>query len=132
MPIIEGTKTVKVWRGDYDFAVDGGAVGAIPFRSDDGAIPSGADIISGDLDVITPYVGATATIAGESEAANDLWAATAVASFTAGRKNVLPADTSGSITAATSVRTTAARVPAQRIATAALTAGKSRLTLRWR
>jgi hypothetical protein len=133
MPIIEGTKREKVWEGFYDFAVDGGAISTIPLRSNDGAIPAGADIISGDLDIQTTFTsGGAATIRGDSEGAGDLFAASAVAGFTAGRKNVLPADTTGSVTAATSVRTTVARVPALTIAAFALTAGKARLRLKWR
>lgn len=133
MPVIEGTKSEKVWTGEYDFAVDGGAISTIPLRSNDGAIPSGADILGGYVDILTTLTsGGAATVRGDSEAAGDLFAATAIGSFTAGRKNILPADASGSVTAKNSIRTTAARVPALTIAAFALTAGKLRVHLKWR
>lgn len=134
MPIIEGTKRTKVWEGEWDFAVDGGAVSTIPLRSKDGAIPAGADIIGGYIDVQTQLTsGGAATIGVNSEAAGDLVAAaTAVGTYTAGRKNILPAEASGSATAKNSIRTTAARVPAITVAAFALTAGKLKLTLLWR
>jgi hypothetical protein len=50
--------------------------------------------------------------------------ATAVASWTTGRKTILPALASGSLTASTVIRTTQARGVTITIATAALTAGK--------
>lgn len=110
-------------KWQYSFAVDGGAVSTIPLRGD--TIPSGAVIYGGFVDITTALTsGGSATIAANSEAAGDLAAATAVASWSTGRKNVLPALASGSVTANTLVvKTTAARVPAIAIATAALTAG---------
>jgi hypothetical protein len=131
MAVIEGTRKVKTWTGEYDFAVDGGAISTIPFRSNDGAIPAGAVIERGYIDVTTlPTSGGAATIRGDSEAAGDLFAATAIATFVANtRRNVLPAPGSGSATAGTHVKTTAARVPAITIAAFALTAGKFTLTL---
>jgi hypothetical protein len=134
MPIIEGSTKLKTWIGEYDFAIDGGAISTIPLRSNSGAIPAGADIVSGYIDVITQLTsGGAATIGVNAEAAGDLVAAaTGVATYTAGRKNVLPADASGSATAKNSIRTTAARVPAITVAAFALTAGKMRLVLNWR
>ena len=131
MPVMEGTKRTKVWRGEYDFAVDGGAIGAITLRSNDGPIPAGSIIERGYLDVITLTTsGGAATIAGQAEAANDLFAATGVATFAAGtRRNILPAPASGSATAGTQVKTTAPRSPAIVIAAFALTAGKFTVTL---
>lgn len=129
MPIIETTISegtpgprVKTARGNYSFAADGGAVSTIALMGATN-IPSGATITGGFIDITTALVGATATIAVQVESAGDICAATAVASWTTGRKNVLPALTSGSLTAGTVVRTTAARDISIVIATAALTAG---------
>jgi len=116
------SRTVLAVRGKYDFAVDGGAVSTIAITSGT-PIPSGAVIIGGYVDVSTALVGATATIAMQIEAANDILTAVAVASWTTGRKNVLPAPTTGALTASTAVKTTAARNISIVIATAALTAG---------
>jgi hypothetical protein len=124
MPTIEGTKRLKTWQGEYDFAVDGGGVGTIVLRSNDGPIPNGAIITGGYVDVQTACLSATGTIAAQSEAAADILAATAQAGLTVGRKDVIP-DASGS----TAVKLTAARQPAIVIATAAFTAGKFSLVL---
>ena len=113
----------------YDFAVEGGAVSTIGLR---GAtdIPSGARCVGGYIDVLTTLTsGGAATIALQLEAAGDIVAATAVASWTAGQKNILPALTSGSVTAGTTVKTTAARDISVVIAAFALTAGKFRVVL---
>ena len=113
-----------VIRGRYDFAVDGGAVSTIALTSGT-PIPSGSTIVGGYVDVITPLTsGGAATIACQVEAANDVLTAVAVASWTAGVKNILPAPTTGALTASTAVRTTAARNISAVIAGAALTAGK--------
>ena len=116
-------RAVMVIRGRYDFAVDGGATSTIAITSGT-PIPSGSTIVGGYVDVLTPLAGATATIACQVEAANDVLSAVAVASWTAGLKNVLPAPTSGALTASTAIRTTADRNISIVIATAALTAGK--------
>ncbi len=117
------SRTMLVIRGRYDFAVDGGAISTIAITSGS-PIPSGSTIVGGYVDVITQLTGATATIACQVEAANDILTAVAVASWTTGRKNVLPAPTTGALTASTAVQTTAARNISIVIATAALTAGK--------
>jgi hypothetical protein len=129
---MERTIEPKAARFFYDFAVDGGAISTINLRGDD-SIPAGAIIIDGYIDVITPLAsGGAATIALTSqEAAGDVVAATAVATWTAGRKNVLPASASGSVTASTKIKTTAARVAQIVIAAAALTAGKFELVLEY-
>jgi hypothetical protein len=130
MPIIEGTGTLKRWTGLYQFAVDGGAVGTIPFRTVDGSLPAGATIFGGYLEVEqVPTSGGAATIAVQAESAGDLQAAAAISGApwsTTGRKNVTPA-----FTGATTIRTTATRNPAIVIGTAALTAGRIRLVLYW-
>lgn len=111
-------------RGRYDFAVDGGAVSTIALTSGT-PIPSGSVIIGGFIDVLTQLTsGGAATIAAQVEAANDILTAVAVASWTAGRKNVLPSPTTGALTASTAVKTTADRNISIVIAAAALTAGK--------
>jgi hypothetical protein len=115
-------RALLIVRGKYDFAVDGGAISTIAITSGT-PIPSGAVIVGGYVDVGTALVGATATIACQVEAANDILTAVAVASWTTGRKNILPAPTSGALTASTAVKTTAARDISIVIATAALTAG---------
>lgn len=125
--IQEGTlgRRLRVARGEYNFAVDGGAIGTIPLM---GAtlIPSGATIIGGWIEVQTTLTsGGAATIAVQVEGAGDIVPATAVASWTAGRKKIVPAmDTSAALAAATDVRTTAARDISAVIAAATLTAGK--------
>lgn len=120
---------VKWLRTTYDFAVHGGAIGNINLGVED-QLPSGAVVVDGFIDVITTLTsGGAATIAAQIEAAGDVVAATAVATWTAGRKNVLPSPASGSVTASTRVKTTAARTPVVVIAAAALTAGKFDLWL---
>jgi hypothetical protein len=110
-------------RGKYDFAVDGGAQSTIAITSGL-PIPSGSYVIGGFVDVTTQLTsGGSATIACQVEAANDILTAVAVASWTTGRKNVLPAPTTGALTASTAVKTTAVRNISIVIATADLTAG---------
>lgn len=117
------SRTMLVIRGRYDFAVDGGAQGTIAITSGT-PIPSGATVIGGYVDIITQCTGATATIACQVEGANDILTAVGIASWTTGRKNILPAVTTGALTASTAVRTTAARDISIVVATANLTAGK--------
>lgn len=127
MPIIEGTSRYKTAQGEYDFAVDGGAVGTITLRGVDGegnSIPAGSVIVGGYVDVATAATSATGTIAVNSEAAGDIVAAVGQASWTTGRKSIIPAGTG-----ATSVKTTVARSLAITIATAAYTAGKFRVVV---
>lgn len=120
---------LSVIAATYDFAVDGGAISTIPLIGA-AAIPSGAVIVGGYVDVITPLTsGGAATIAAQVEAANDILTAVAVASWTAGRKNILPSPTTGALTASTAVKTTAARDISIVIAAAALTAGAFRVVL---
>jgi hypothetical protein len=131
MARIEGTRGLKEWKGEYDFAVDGGAVSTITLRSNDGPIPNGSIIEGGLLEVDTALTsGGAATVAVQSEAAGDIQAAAAISGApwsSTGRKSVVPA-----FTGATTVKTTAARNPAIVVATAALTAGKFRVILFYR
>jgi hypothetical protein len=131
MSVIEGTTKLKAWKGSYDFAVDGGAVGTITLRSVDGAMPIGSVVEGGYFEVNTGFTtGASGTGALQVEGAGDLLAATIVSGApwsTTGRKSVLPA-----FTGATTLKTTAARKPAFVIATGAITAGKFDLVLFYR
>ena len=133
MPVIEGTNRVKTAVGEFDFAVDGGAIGTITLRSGPGdtmgsELPIGSVITGGYIEVDTPFTsGGAATVSAGSEGAADLQAAAAVSGApwsTTGRKNIVPAGTG-----ATSVKTTAKRNLALTIATAALTAGKGRVVV---
>lgn len=130
MGIIEGTRRIKTVIVEYDFAVDGGAVGAIVLRGVGGAgnqIPAGAVITGGYLDITTAVTsGGSATVALGAESATDILAATAVASLTAGRKSIVPAGTG-----VTTVKTTVARSLTATIAVADLTAGVFRLVVNY-
>jgi hypothetical protein len=130
MPIIEGTRELKQAQGEYDFAVDGGAISTIVLRSapsdsNGNEIPNGAVIMGGYIEVDTILTaGGAATVGVNSEAAGDLQAAITVAGApwsTTGRKSITPA-----FTGAASVKTTARRNLAITIAAFALTAGKFR------
>jgi hypothetical protein len=115
-----GMGQVKVARGLYDFATDGGAQGDITLRGD--SIPSGAIIIDALIHVDTvPTSGGAATIAIKTEGAADINAADAY--------NGAPWSTTGAkrgdFTATTApIKTTAARSIKATVATADLTAGK--------
>lgn len=123
LPDDQFLRAAMVIRGKYDFAVDGGAVSTIAITSGT-PIPSGSVIVGGYVDVTTQLTsGGAATIACQVEAANDILTAVAVASWTTGRKNILPAFTTGALTAGTQVKTTADRNISIVIAAAALTAG---------
>jgi hypothetical protein len=125
MPIAPGTYSCKQYIGEYDFAIDGGAVSTIVLRGVSGsAIPNGSIVLAGVVEVVTAVLSATGTVALTVETAADILAATAQAGLTVGQKSVIPAGTG-----ATSVKTTAERAPSMTIATAALTAGKFRLRL---
>ena len=119
VPVYSGV--VSAVRARYDFAVDGGAVGTIALVGAT-VIPSGAVVLGGFVDVITPPTsGGAGTAAIQVEAANDVVAAAAVSGApwsTTGRKSVIPA-----FTGASSLKTTAARDVSLVVATAALTAG---------
>lgn len=112
---------LKIARGRYDFAVDGGAVGDIDLTPP-AQIPANAVIMGGFVEVDTaPTSGGSATIAVKVEAANDIINAAAIGGApwsTTGRKSVIPV-----FTGASTVKTTAARKIIATVATAALTAG---------
>lgn len=127
MGTIEGTGRVKTVRGEYDFAVDGGAVSTITLRGDN-TIPAGAVILGGYVEVDTAVTsGGAATVAVNVEGAGDTVAAAVVSGApwsTTGRKSVIPA-----FTGATTLKTSVARSIAITIAVAVLTAGKFRVVL---
>lgn len=129
MPIMEAVTGFKVATAEYDFAIDGGAVGSITLRSVSvdsvGAlIPVGSVILGGFVDVRTACLSGTGTIALTVESAGDVLAATGQAGLTAGVKSVVPA-----FTGASAVKTTAARSIVATIATAAYTAGRLHVAL---
>ena len=133
MPQMESTRDLKVAKGEYDFAVDGGAISTIVLRasSDDelgNDIPPAAIILGGFIEVDTILAsGGAATVAVNSEAAGDLLAAAAFGGVpwsTINRKSITPA-----FTGATSVKTTVRRQLAITIAAAALTGGKFRVVV---
>lgn len=128
MPIMEGTSRLKTWTGSYSFAVDGGAIGTIVLRSNDGAMPNGSVVVGGVLQVTTQFTtGDAATGALQVNAANDLVSATVVSGApysTTGNKDIVP-DSTGS----TAITLTAARNPSFVIATGSVTAGAFTLVL---
>lgn len=128
MPIIEGTTGRKTLIGEYDFAVDGGAVGTITLRGVDSvgnSVSAGSVITGGYIDVLTGVASATGTVAIQIESAGDLLAAVSpTAALTVGRKSIIPAGTG-----ATAIKTTAARSLTLTVAVAALTAGKLRVVV---
>lgn len=116
---------LRTARVEYDFAVDGGAIGTITLRGQ-GALPAKAVILRGMVDVVTTVqtAGADAgTLALQAEAAGDLVAAIAVSDVSdpwdAGQHDIIPVGT-----AATAVKTTVARDLKLVIGGQAVTAGK--------
>lgn len=110
-------------KATYDFAVHGGVVGDIPLDLD---LPANAVVYDGLIDVVTaPTSGGSATVALKLEGTADLLAATAIASVT-GQLDTVP-DGAG----ANAVKTTAKRTLTVTVATAALTAGKMNIFLKY-
>jgi len=109
-------------RAKYDFAVQGGAVGAISLLDEEGnavTLPDNAIITNAIIDVITPPTSAsTPTIAVGVAAANDLKTATAIASFT----GILQGIPDGTVAAA--IKTEAEETLTMTIAGTTLTDGK--------
>jgi len=111
---------MKVARARYNFAVDGGAIGAIDLLPTP-SIPAGSYIVGGFMEVDTIVAGAGASVAVNVESAGDLVAAAAVSGApwsTTGIKAVVPV-----FTAATLIKTTAARKVVATVSAAVLTAG---------
>lgn len=131
MGVIEHTSEPKTVKAEYDFAIDGGAIGTLTLRGISGqgnTVPADSVILGGYLYVITPPTsGGAGTGAIGIEGAADVVAAAAVSGApwsTGGNKSVIPV-----FTGATSIRTTVARSLTLAIASAALTAGKFHVTL---
>jgi hypothetical protein len=114
------TGRTKWARAYYDFATDGGAVGAINLRGD--KLPSGARVIGTYIDVTTIVTsGGAATVSLGTEAATDVRAAATLSTAPALDAVATPL---GAITRATAAKKlTADRHVVATIATAALTAG---------
>lgn len=111
-----------ILRASYNFAVQGGAIGAIQLLGEDGkpvVIPNKAIVTKALVDVITAFTsGGSATVALGLNTTTDIKAATAIASYT-GITACIPVET-----AATCVKMTADRTATMTVATAALTAGR--------
>ncbi len=119
---LEGKKQIKIF--EYDFAKEGGAVGAITLRG--GKIPNGAVITSGIvLGQVAMVSGGATTVALATEGAADILAATGKASFTDGGL----IDTVPDGAATNMVLTTAAQSLVATVAVAAITAGQFRVAL---
>jgi hypothetical protein len=125
MAIASGTRLLKSWTGEWDFAADGGAVSTITLRSQDGPLPIGSIVLGGVIDVTVAALSGTGTMAfSTGQTGADLLAATGQAGLTIGLKAIIPV-----FTAATMIKLTADRTPNVVIATAAFTAGTLRLRL---
>lgn len=117
-----GLGVMRVAKATYDFAVKGGAQGAISL---DTTIPAKAVIVGGFMRVITQLTGVGASVAVSVESANDIQAAAAIAGApwsTTGLKAIVPkANTpeSTGVLLATTAKPVVATVSA-----ADLTAGK--------
>lgn len=115
---------IKIARGRFSFAKDGGAISTITLTDINGRnnIPANAIILGGTIDVITALTsGGSATISlgtSAGSSATALLGATAVASWTAGQLALTPI-----FTAATYLKLTAVGSITATIAAAALTAG---------
>src|SRR5262245_4212906 len=117
-----GVGRMKPYIGYYDFAIDGGAVSTINFRSQDAPINSGSVVVGGHLLVDTALVGSGASVAVQCQTAADVQAAAAVSGApwsTTGTKNPSALTLGG-----TPLTLSAARTPALVISAAVLTAGK--------
>lgn len=114
----------SILQFEYDFAKQGGAVGAIGLGS---FLPDNAIIVGGFLDVITTFTSAadTATIAIHAESANDIVTAVAInvgTPWDAGLQAIIPDE----VTIAGAFKTTQAREITATIAVQAVTAGRLR------
>ncbi len=114
---------VRMLKATYDFAVNGGATGAVTLKGIDGqdaVLPNKAIVVDCLIDVITPgTTSASGTMSlSTGQVAADLKAALAAASYT-GLVACIPVGT-----AASSIKMTADRTVVGLIATGALTAGK--------
>lgn len=116
MPL-QKTETLRCATFRYDFAKHGGAQGDIVLSDD--SIPDDAIIWNGIIEVKTSLAGSGATVALKVSSSEDVLAATAITSMTAG--DMLDAVCDG--TAANAIKLAAAGTVTATIATADLTAG---------
>lgn len=125
----ELSSKVHAIKCNWKFSRDGGAVGAIDLKNEDGSdvvLPAGF-VIQDSLIVVKTAVtsGGSATLAFAANSANDIKTAEAVATFAADALIAgIPVGT-----AASAVLCTAQRTPTLTVATAALTAGELDLFL---
>ena len=137
LPSIQGEKVgtqmlrncIQVIIAQYDFAVQGGAIGSVNLLGLDGkaaVLPQNAIIVDSLIDVITPCTTSTSgTIALSAQSAGDIKAALAAASYT-GLVAGIPVGS-----AATSIKMTADRTLQATIATGTITAGKFNLIIEY-
>jgi hypothetical protein len=126
--VAEGALTrggFQMYRGDYSFAADGGAVSTIALTGQTG-IPSGATLLAAYIDVTTILAsGGAPTVAVQVESAGDIQAA---AAFNGAPWSTTGVKLSSARTFATApIKTTAARDISIVIATATLTGGAFRV-----
>lgn len=129
--VIEGAlpRSGDVHVFEYNFATQGGTVGAKTMTPVGGAsaVPSGFVITDSIVEILTPFTTAASGQAAVAvESAGDIVAAAVVSGApysTAGRKAGIP------VSAATSVKLTADRVPTLTISVGAITAGRLYLVL---
>jgi len=126
--IIEGAVQRGVAKFTYDFDALGGVAGDITLVGE--PLPKNAIIWDGVVDVITPLVGAGASVAlTTSQSANDLITAAAVSGSpwsSTGSKALVPVGD-----AANSIKMTAERAPKIVVTAADLTAGKFNLFIEY-
>jgi hypothetical protein len=132
MTVTPGATAEKTIQAEYDFAIDGGAIGTITLRQTGSTLPNllptGSVIVGGYIEVLTTLTsGGAATVGINSEAAGDIKAAatafTVYATTGSGIVSILPSF------GTTAVKTTAARSLAITIAAATVTAGKFRVVV---
>jgi hypothetical protein len=110
----------KMAYAEYDFALDGGAIGDITLRGS--VLPAGAFIVGGWVDIVTALTsGGAATAALKTVAAGDLLPATGKASFEASGKIGLATFINGGMLVGPTTTATPIKLT---VAAAALTAGK--------
>lgn len=134
MPQIERLGRFQVARAVYDFAVDGGTIGAKIAKSPMALLPLNAVVVGGFVHVVTTCTSATdaGTMAIHVNGANDVVSAIAISNggnpWDAGLHAIVPkANTPES----TGIITTAARAVTFTIAVEAFTAGKIVVFLYW-
>jgi hypothetical protein len=122
----DGLGMLRVARATYDFAVNGGAIGAIPLAA---TLPVGALVVGGFIEVVTTCTTAGAdagTMAVHVQGANDVVSAIAVSNganpWDAGKQAIVPKANTPESTAI-KIATTAKPITAT-IAGQAFTAGK--------